>query len=134
MKRCTENVVEFLKGKNLSVIPARSDEKVDVLDFPWEGKNLKCIFTGDEGEYLSLYYYLEVAPEDKYADVLMVCNGMNAKYKWVKFYIDSDNDITLQDDAILNINNAGDETLELIVRMIDILKNTKPAFMRAIYS
>lgn len=134
MKRCTEGVIEFFKAKNLNFIPSRSDEKVDILDFPWEGRSLKCIFTGDDGEYLSLFYYLESAPEDKYADVLMVCNEMNAKYKWVKFYIDSDNDITLQDDAILNVNNAGDETLELIVRMIDILNNAKPIFMRAIYS
>ena len=134
MKPCTESVIKWLESKNLTVVPSRSDERTDVLDFPWEGRNLKCVFTGDEGEYLSLYYYLESAPEDKIADVLMVCNEMNSTYKWVKFYVDSDNDITLQDDAILNVDNAGDETLELIVRMIDILKDTKPAFMRAIYA
>ncbi len=134
MKHCTEKVVEWVKSKNLTIIPNRSDEKTDVLDFPWDGKSLRCIFTGAEGEYLSLFYYLESVPEDKIADVLLVCNEMNAKYKWVKFYIDSDNDIALQDDAILNLATAGEEALELIVRMIDILKNSKPEFMRAIYS
>ena len=134
MKLCAERFVNLLREKDLNFSPVTTREGNDLIDFPWQGRNLKCIFSGDQGEYLSLYYFLESVPEDKIADALWVCNEMNNKYKWVKFYIDSENDIMLEDDAILTVENAPDEAFELILRMIDILKDSKPAFMRAIYS
>ncbi len=133
MKTCTQNFANILNEKELN-FTVKNNNTDEIIDFPWQGRNLKCIFSGDEGEYLSMYYCLESVPEEKLADVLFVCNEMNAKYKWVKFYLDSDNDIMLEDDAILSPANAGAEAFELLIRMIDILKDTKPVFMKAIYA
>lgn len=133
MKKCTQSFTDSLTEKELN-FTVKNSETSEIVDFPWQGRNLKCIFSGDDGEYLSLYYCLENVPEDKLADILIVCNELNSKYKWVKFYIDSDNDIMLEDDAILSYENAGNEAFELLIRMIDILKETKPVFMKAIYA
>ena len=133
MKICTQNFTKSLEAKDLN-FSVRENNGTDIVDFPWQGKNIRCLFKGDEGEYLSIYYCLESVPEDKISDALLVCNEMNAKFKWVKFYLDNDNDLILEDDAILSPATASDEAFELLLRMIDILKDSKPAFMKAIYA
>lgn len=96
-------------------------------------QNFRCVFSGDKGEYLSLFMYFEHVPDEKYVDVLLVCNALNSRFRWVKFCIDSDNDIVLKDDALLNIESAT-ETMELFIRMIAIFDEAKPALMKAIYA
>ena len=93
-----------------------------------------CIFASDDGEYVSLYLQFESIPEDKIIDVILVCNELNAKFKWVKFYVDSDHDLMLEDDAILTAENAAEEVFELMLRMIKICDDAKPAIMKAIYA
>lgn len=134
MLPCAELFNDLIKSKGLHCDVTTLSDGKDMLSFPYEGQNFKCIFSGDKGEYLSLRLFFETVPDDKYADVLLVCNALNAQFKWVKFYIDKDNDIALEDDALLSIESAADETFELLLRMIGIFKDAKPAFMKAIYA
>jgi len=71
---------------------------------------------------------------EKFADVLFVCNELNAQYKWVTFYLAKDNSIVLHDDAILSIESAADEAFELLVRILKIGDEVKPRLMKAIYA
>ncbi len=48
-------------------------------------------------------------------------NAENAKYRWIKFYVDDDNDIRAEMDAVLDLDTAGDECFELMLRMCDIV-------------
>ena len=38
--------------------------------------------------------------QDKFAQGLIACNTCNAKYRWVKFYMDDDNDVCARSDAM----------------------------------
>lgn len=133
MLPCAELFNDMLKAKELYG-ECREFDGNSMITFPYDGQNFRCIFSGDKGEYLSIRLFFEKVPNDKYADVLLVCNSLNAQYKWVKFYIDKDNDIAFEDDAILSIESAADETFELLLRMINIFKDVKPSFMKAIYA
>lgn len=104
------------------------------IDFPYSGKAVKLFFNGEDGGYLSIYCIFENVPNDKIVDLIVVCNEFNSKYKWVKFYVDDDGDLILQDDAILNVETAADEAMELLVRLIKIGDEAKPAIMKAIYA
>ena len=134
MLACAELFIELLNSKGLH-FDSREDSDGDVIvSFPYQGKVTRCIFSGDEGKYLSLYLVYERVPEDKYADGVLLANEMNCKWKWVKFYVDGDNDLMLQDDAILSIETAANEAFELLVRMINIGDDSKPAIMKALYA
>ena len=83
---------------------------------------------------MSMYLVFESVPAEKIPDMLVVCNELNSTYKWVKFYLDSDNDLVLQDDAILSPDSAADEVFELMLRMFDVGKDAKNQIMKAIYA
>ena len=90
------------------------------------------IFDDDRTMALKSYNYLSF-PEDKKQLMYAVCSKVNADYRWVKFYVDeSDNTITVEDDAVLDISSAGDEAFELCLRMFDIGQKAYTTFMKAL--
>ena len=133
LSTCAANFVQFLESKNLH-FDVRETESGCMVAFPYDGKLARIFFNGDDGTYMSMYLVYESVPVEKIADMLVVCNELNSTYKWVKFYLDNDNDLVLQDDAILSPDNAADEVFELMLRMFDIGKDVKNQVMKAIYA
>lgn len=134
MLACAELFTKSLDAKGLHyAVNVDSDGDV-IVDFPYQGKVTKCIFSGDNGTYLSLYLIYEHIPEDKFADAIFACNEFNTRYKWVTFYVDKDSDLMVHDDAILAIENAADEAFELLLRMLKIGEDVKPTIMKVIYA
>lgn len=134
LNTCAELFVENLKSKNLNFECGTTKSGDSVVEFPYSGKVAKMFFGGNDGGYLSIYVVYERVPEDKLSDVIFACNELNCRYKWVTFYVDSDNDVVLHDDAILSVSNAADEAFELLVRILKIGDEIKPDIMRAIYA
>ena len=81
-----------------------------------------------------MYLVYERIPEEKVADVIFLCNELNAVYKWVTFYVDNDNDLVMHDDAIVSADIAADVCFELLVRMLKIVEDLKPRIMKTIYA
>ena len=134
MKPCAELFIENLKAKNMN-FQAGTDKDGDVVvEFPYQGKVAKMFFAGEEGEYFSIYLVYESIPEEKLSDLVFLCNELNCRYKWVTFFVDSDNNLVLHDDAILAVSNAADEAFELLVRILKIGDEIKPMAMKAIYA
>ena len=73
-------------------------------------------------------------PENKFGAVLMAVNEANAKFRWVKFYINDGMNIMAEDDAILDMTSVGSEVANLAFRLSDIVDEAYPSFMSAIYS
>lgn len=72
--------------------------------------------------------------DNKYAKGLIVCNAMNAQYRWAKFYLDDDRDVVAQCDAVVDEDTVGAECVELVLRMVNIIDETYPSFMKALWS
>ena len=70
-------------------------------------------------------------PNGKRAALLEACNKLNTEYRWVKFYIDDDEDITAALDAVVDIDTVGDECVQLVRRMVNIYDDAYPTLMRA---
>lgn len=134
MNTCAANFVAFLESKNLHFDAREIDNGGAMVAFPYNGKLARIFFNGQDGTYMSMYLVFESVPAEKIPDMLVVCNELNSTYKWVKFYLDSDNDLVLQDDAILSVDSAADEVFELMLRMFDIGKDVKNQIMKAIYA
>lgn len=134
MNACAELFTADLDSKNLRYASHVDDDGDTIVDFPYQGKVSKCIFSGDDGKYFSLYLVYEHIPEDKFADVVFLCNELNTKYKWLTFYVDGDKDLMVHDDAILSIESAADEAFEILLRTINITNEVKPLIMKTIYA
>lgn len=95
---------------------------VEVLvAFDDDGKNHVTIISFSIGEF----------PQSQFAKALVTCNSLNCQYRWVKFYINDDNCITVSSDAIVDEDTCGDECMEYVIRMIRIIDSVYPQFMKA---
>ena len=74
-------------------------------------------------------------PEGKVDALYELCSDLNADYRWVKFYVDSnDNTITAEDDAVVSPESAGAELFELLARMTKIVDKAYPDMMKALWA
>ena len=125
---------EELENKEVHFDAREVSGEVSIISVPYDGKMNNFIFNGPDGRYVSMVTHFESVPEDKVSDMLVLCNQLNSTYKWLKFYIDNDNDLMVEDDAIVSADEtAADECFELLIHRAHILKEVKPAIMRVIY-
>ena len=68
--------------------------------------------------------------ESRYSKGLVLCNALNAKYRWAKFYLDDDSDIVVESDAIVNESTVGPVCMEIVLRLIRIIDESYPEFMK----
>ena len=107
---------------------------------PYSGDNIKNMHIhvsfDEDGEGIVQLYAWDIGSfsGDKYAKGLIICNELNTKYRWVKFYIDSDKDVCVSTDAYIDPETVGEECLKLIRRMINITDKAYPIFMKALWS
>ena len=73
------------------------------------------------------------APAEKAARVLLALNECNNKFRWVKFYLDSDNDVIANADVVFDEQNAGPACIELVMRTASIIDDAYAEIMKAIW-
>ncbi len=133
MLLCAELFTKLLDSQGL-VYDLKEEENDVFVGFPYQGKMVRCIFSGENGKYFSIYLLYESVPDEKLADVIFLCNELNAKFKWFTFFVDRDKDLMLHDDAILSVESASEEAFELLIRMLKMGDDVKPIVMKTIYA
>ena len=74
-------------------------------------------------------------PENKVVNLYEVCSKLNERYRWIKFFVDeNDNTITAADDAIVQAETSGEEVLDLVRKMIHIVDEAYPEIMKSLWS
>ena len=73
-------------------------------------------------------------PVEKTAKMLLELNEFNRKFRWVKFYLDDDNDVVADGDVLFDEQNAGAACFEMVMRTASIIDDAYPEIMRAIWS
>lgn len=134
MLLCAQKFIDKLKADEISPDVSTAKDGAILVDIKHQSKDVRCIFRGDDGEYFTVLFVYERIPAEKKNDVIVACNDVNAQYKWVKAYVDSDNDLVYQLDAKLSPETAADEALEMVLRMVHIADEIKPQVMKAIYA
>ena len=133
MKLCAQKLANHLDSENYNYSTRENDNGNSVVIFPYKGKEAQCVFSGDDGKYLSIYMVYESVPEDRFAQALIACNEVNVQYKWVAAYLDEERDIMLHLDALLSPRADASEAFEMLARFLDISEKIKPVIMKAIY-
>lgn len=114
-----------------------------------ENRN-ECIrvsFNGEHGNTISFSFFFDAdgttvdlkvftiakVPDAKLMDMYVLLNNLNSEYRWVKFYLDSDNEVTASGDAVIDPPAAGEELYELMYRYLGIIDDIYPRLMKVIW-
>lgn len=73
-------------------------------------------------------------PVEKTAQVLLTLNECNNKFRWVKFYLDEDNDIIANGDVMFDEQNTAETCIEMIMRTANIIDDAYADLMKAVWS
>ena len=93
--------------------------------------DVKFLFDTDEKSVGVRVYRFSKANRDNFARLLLACNDLNTKYRWLKFCIDDDRDLNIEIDAVIDPSTAGAVCTELFYRIISIAKDAYPVIMKA---
>ena len=72
---------------------------------------------------------------NKYDALYKVLNECNDRYIYVKFVLDEENgQINARCDNIIQLDTCGENCYELMVRMLKIVEDAYPSFMKALWT
>ncbi len=117
-----------------------TDRDEFVVRVSYAGDNMKSIpvyvFFDKDGDPLVTFRCWDIVriPEAKKQAAINYCNELHNKYRWVKFYIDSDNDVVAQIDSYVDEYTCGYVCSSLVSRTVNIVDDAYPGFMRLLYN
>ena len=128
------------------------EKEVVFTHFPLEGERttetVKISCTGNHNNEISFFFFFDSdgrtvnvkafeickPEEEKLMNMYVVINQIHCDYRWVKFFIDGENEVTFSGDAIVNEATAGEECFELLIRYISIIDEVYPTLMKAMWA
>ena len=115
-----------------------TEERNEAVKVSFSGNNAESIasfffFDKDGGSVNIKSFSIAKVAEGKIPTMYALLNALNNEYRWAKFYLDKDNEVTCSSDAVLGAENAGAECFELLIRLTDIIDEVYPRIMKAIW-
>jgi len=103
----------------------------------YTGEYLKAIpifvFFDRDGDPLTAFKCWEIASfKDKRDRAIVVCNELNSKYRWVKFFVNDENNIVADADAMLDASTCGEECMSIVRRLVSIIDESYLMIMKAL--
>ena len=136
MNQAAQNFISYLNEKGVRhTVDEITDNTVVAVGYTLENTSAKAsIFFSDDNKHIAMRCFDVVkAPKDKFANLIICCNKANLEYRWAKFVINDDMEVSAQLDAIINEDDSA-EVYELMIRILDIVDKTYPDFMKAIWA
>lgn len=123
LKASVRSFEAALKKKKLKYTVGKDGDMI-YLSFNGDHyKSLRFSFIfDDDGESVALRVFsIEKFAPAQLPQAYEFCNRMSTEYRWLRFYVDSDNELTAGMDAVITSENAGDVCSELLSRAVDIV-------------
>lgn len=96
--------------------------------------DLLMVFDKEDHTVMIRVGRLAKVPIDRQFEVLSALNELNREYRFVSFYSDPEDFVTVQTDRVIAANETADPVMEMIVRVVQILDGAYPRIMKAIWS
>lgn len=103
-------------------------------DFAYSHVTIHLIFDEDGTSVQLVTSPIASVPAEKTSKLLLVLNECNNKFRWVKFFLDNENDIIANGDMIFDEQNVGAVCIELVMRTASIIDDAYPDIMKGIWS
>lgn len=115
------------------------NEEKEIIRVGWgfEGGDISVFFQFDsdaEGVHIVGLDFIKIpsAAADK---MYKVVNDLNKQYRWIKFtYDNSDNSVTAECDAAIQLDSCAEEVIGLMVRMVRIVEGAYPEIMKSLWA
>ncbi len=124
--------------ESMETAPREVGENTVEIGWNFDGGSIDIVFSfDDEDRHVSIqgYNFVKGVPEDKYDALYKEINDCNAQYVHIKFYLDrSVGQILARDEDVIQLDTCGPECYELMVRMVKIVEDAYPKFMKAMWA
>lgn len=102
----------------------------------FEGGSIDIFFQFDDTDshvHLEGINFIKI-PENKYDAMYKVLNECNDQYSHVKFVLDTEHgQLNARDDDVIQLDTCGEECFELMLRMVRVVQDAFPKFMKVIW-
>ena len=111
-----------------------------ILDAGFSGKNIssfRMLFISSDNDNdvaVRVFNIVPSVPEEKKSAMLKAINHCNNQFRYVKFTMQDDSSVSAQYDLPLRSDNVGEAAVEIAVRLLKIIDDSYPEFMKALWS
>jgi len=141
MFNATRLLDEEFKTHNLKY-SIREKEEIQIIDVPFGIQNGPSVIihyiTSDQRNDLSIQItdLAHNVPDEKRIRMLETINTLKKKYRFIKFTLDSDNDLDVKADfpSTTSDESLGPMAFEMFVRIMRIMGDAYPKIARTLYS
>lgn len=138
MFRATEEIYDAFRADNLHCNKGLNGESSYVsAGISTKLVNFKVLFisTDDDSDVAMRVYNFIRFDETKLSAVIAAVNSLNAKFRYIKFIVDTDdNSITISWDFPVRCNNIGDTAVEMTIRLMRMADEAYSELMRTIWA
>ena len=142
MIRATRNMLDCFERKGMKYSPDIDTTKAgkDVVTVTYTGDNkdtirFKIFVDPDEDNVaIRVWTIAKTLDADQAAAVTLLLNDLNNNYRWYRWYLDDDREVTASVDAGITADTSGDVAYELVQRGVDIIDENYPKVMKALWS
>jgi hypothetical protein len=116
----------FVEGLKAGNYKYTADESKASVSLVYDADNFKGLsfrfFFDDTGKSVGLRVYsIFQFTNNQLPDAYEFCNAMNAKWRWVRFYVDDDRELTADLDAYITEESVAAECINLLGRAVNIV-------------
>ena len=94
---------------------------------------IRFISKSDGNDVAVRVFSLITVREEQAGTMLKVLNDLNKRFRFLKFVLDDHNNVQVEYDFTSNTASAADSAEEIIIRIVQILKDAYPEMMRALW-
>lgn len=127
------SLADFLRGKG---VKCDEVEGLISLRVGLEGMTMRIVIAIDPNGESAHIAVSEIArvPVEKRGQVYKALNEANLKYRWLKFFIESDGGIIADADTQLCGGKPNEMCLRLVEYAVSVLDDAYPGLMKAIFA
>ena len=142
MIRATRNMLDFFERQGMKYSPDIETLKSgkDVVKVTYTGANKEIIrfniFVDPDEDNVAIRVWTiaKTTNTRQVAAVSLVLNDLNKNYRWYRWYLDDDREVTAAVDAVITADTIGAVVSELVQRGVNIIDENYPKVMKALWS
>ena len=135
MNQLATNLRAFFDEKSIYYKIVGNDEEAFIIQQKLKDTDIIVRFlviTKPEDSSVSIYAKQLCKVDTVSLPLLELLNEFNRDYRWLSFYVDKDNQVSLLVDANVTPNNIGDICMQLMGRTVNIANVLHPRLMEIV--
>ena len=142
MIRATRNMLDFFERKGMKYSPdsdtTKGGDDVGAVTYSGDYKDSSSfgIFVDPDEDNVAIRVWTiaKTTNTRQVAAVSLVLNDLNNNYRWYRWYLDDDREVTAAVDAVITADTIGAIAYELVQRGVNIIDENYPKVMKALWS